>query len=313
MGQLPAFPDFAPLDISHREVIDAALAAEPPEVSELNFAEIFAWRGVRQTRISDLDGALCLFITRHGKHCFYPPLLAPKPVATMRRMLLWLREQGEEGFVYGLTGRQAGDAEAAGGFAAEEDPDNADYVYRTQDLVLLPGHKYDGKRNHLRNFARSYDFSYAEIDPGSLPEVIEFQRRWFAERGRPDLPGLAAEDQAVRELLRHYDDLPVIGATIRIDGRIEAFAVGSQLNQDTAMVIAEKANSGIRGLYQAMNQMFCENTLSRYAWVNREQDAGDVGLRRAKLSYYPHHMVAKYRVAMGQRGETRDSMPRRHP
>jgi hypothetical protein len=300
MGQLPAFPDFAPLDISHRDTIDEALAAEPPEVSELNFAEIFAWHSVRNTRISDLDGAVCLLVTRHGKRCFCPPLRAREPAAAMRRMLLWLREQGEEGFVYGLTGRQAADAEATGELVAEEDMDNADYVYRTQDLILLPGHKYDGKRNHIHNFVLGYQFNYAGIDPRSIPEVIDFQRRWFAERGRTDLPTLAAEDQAVHELLRHYEDLPVIGATIRIDGRIEAFAVGSRLNQDTAVVIAEKATAEIRGLYQAMNQMFCENALSRYTWVNREQDTGDAGLRRAKLSYYPHHMVAKYRVRLAK-------------
>jgi hypothetical protein len=200
--------------------------------------------------------------------------------------------------VYGLTGRQAADAEATGELVAEEDLDNADYVYRAQDLIHLPGRKYDGKRNHIRNFVRSYDFAYSALDSRTLPEVIDFQRRWFAGRGRSELPGLAAEDQAVQELLRHYEDLPVTGAIIRVDGRIEAFAIGSRLNQDTAMVIAEKANSEIRGLYQAMNQMFCENTLSGYTWVNREQDAGDPGLRRAKLSYYPHHMVAKYRVRL---------------
>jgi hypothetical protein len=300
MGLLPAFPDFAPLDVSHRGTIDDALATEQPEVSELNFAEIFAWHGVRQTQISDRDGALCLFITRHGKRCFYPPLRAREPAAAMRSMLLWLREQGEEGFVYGLTGRQAATAEATGELVAEEDPDNADYVYRTQDLIHLPGHKYDGKRNHIRNFVRSYDFAYAEIEPRTLPEVVDLQRRWFASRGRSDLPGLAAEDQAVHDLLLHYQDLPVTGATIRVDGRIEAFAIGSQLNRDTALVIAEKANSEIRGLYQAMNQMFCEKALSRYAWVNREQDAGEAGLRRAKLSYCPHHMVAKYRVRLAR-------------
>jgi hypothetical protein len=218
----------------------------------------------------------------------------------MRRMLWWLREQGEEGFVYGLTGRQAADAETSGELVAEEDPDNADYVYRTQDLIRLPGRKYDGKRNHIRNFIRSYDFAYAAIDPQSLPAVIDFQRRWFAGSGRSDLRSLAAEDQAVHELLHHFWDLPVVGASIRVDGRIEAFAVGSQLNPDTAIVIAEKANSEIRGLYQVMNQMFCENTLPGYAWVNREQDAGDAGLRRAKLSYCPHHMVAKYRVRLAK-------------
>jgi hypothetical protein len=299
-GRLPAFPDFTHLAISHRDVITSALAAEQPQVSELNFAEMFAWRGVRQTQISELDGSVCLLITRHGKRCFYPPLQARQPVTVMRRMLLWLREQGEDGFVYGLTGRQAADAEATDTLMVEEDRDNADYVYQAQDLIRLPGKRYDGKRNHIHNFMRSYDFTYAPLEVQEIPEVIEFQSRWFAARGRPEPAGLTAENQAVHELLRHFGDLPVLGATIRVDGRIEAFAISSELNRDTAMVIAEKGNPEIRGIYQAINQMFCEAMLSRYAWVNREQDAGDEGLRRAKLSYSPHHMVAKYRVRLAR-------------
>jgi uncharacterized protein len=300
IGQISAFPDFVRLNVSHRGLMDDALRAEQPEVSELNFAEILAWSGGRQTQISDLHGALCLFAFRHGKRCFLPPIGARDPAATMRRLLLWLREQGEEGFVYGLTGRQAEEAEAAGGFEVEEDPDNADYVYTTQDLVHLPGHRYDGKRNHIHNFVRGYDFTYAALDERMVAEVIDFQRRWFIERGRPDLPGLAAENQAMLDLLQHFDDLPVMGAVIRIDGRIEAYTVAAELNRHTAMVIAEKANPAIRGIYQAINQMFCEERLALYTWVNREQDAGDLGLRRAKLSYIPHHMVAKYRVRLSR-------------
>jgi uncharacterized protein len=302
IGQLPAFPDFVRLDISHRERIDEVLAALQPEVSELNFAEIFAWSRVRQTQISELDGAMCLHILRHGKRCFYPPIGARDPAAAMRRMLLWLRESGDDGFVYGLTDGQAAQAEATGALIAEEDPDNADYVYQAHDLIHLPGHRYDGKRNHIHNFTKAYDFAYAELDARAVPEAIDFQRRWFAERSRFDLPGLAAENQAVNELLRHFGDLPVTGATLRVDGRIEAFAIASELNRETAMVIVEKANPEMRGIYQAINQMFCENTLSRYSWINREQDAGDAGLRRAKLSYHPHHMVAKYKVRLAKVG-----------
>src|SRR5208283_2796652 len=193
MGHLPAFPHFAPLDISHQGTIEDALAVEPPEVSELNFAETFAWHEVRQTRLSDLGGAICLFITRYGRRCFYPPLGAHEPAAAMRTMLLWLRAQGEEGYVYGLTGRQAAVAAASGELLAEEDPDNADYVYRTQDLIHLPGHNYDGKRNHIRNFTRSYRFAYAALEPRALPEVIDFQRQWFA--GRRHSPGHRGEGQ----------------------------------------------------------------------------------------------------------------------
>jgi hypothetical protein len=299
-GMLPGFPDFVRLSLAHRGLIDDAFVAAQPEVSELSFAELFAWSGVRKTQVSEVDGGVCAYILRHGKRCFIPPVGARDLAGAMHRMLTWLRQQGEDGSVYGLTDVQASLAEASGLLVAEEDPDNADYVYKVQDLIKLPGHKYDGKRNHINHFLRNNEFSFSPLRFENIPEVITFENRWYTERHRTELPGLAAENQAVHELLQNYRDLPVEGAFIRIGGQIEAFAISSELNRDTAVVIAEKANPEIRGLYQAINQMYCERVLSRFTWVNREQDAGDLGLRRAKLSYHPHHMVAKYRVRLRQ-------------
>jgi uncharacterized protein len=297
-GLLPAFPAFALLSLDHKEAIEDAFRKAQPEVSELSFPELFAWRGVRQTQVFEVDGGVCAYLLRHGKRCFCPPVGAREPVQAMHRMLTWLRQQGENGLVYALTDEQARLAEASGLLVAEEDPDNADYVYRVQDLIELPGHKYDGKRNHINYFLRNNEYSFSPLRQADIPEVIEFEKRWYEHRHRTEIPGLAAENQAVHELLHNYRDLPVEGAAIRIGGRIEAFAVSAELNRDTAVVIAEKANPEIRGLYQTINQMYCERMLSRFTWVNREQDAGDPGLRRAKLSYNPHHRVAKYRVRL---------------
>jgi hypothetical protein len=298
MTSLPEFPAFAPLDISHRGAVEPILAADPPEVSELNFAELFAWRGVRQTRITRLADSICMLAIRHDRRCFYPPVGGQDHPAVMRELLRWLRAQGEDGFVYGLTGAQAGRAAAAGGLRAVEDPDNADYVYRSTDLIHLAGHRYDGKRNHIRRFVRDYDFDFAPLDPSGLPEVMDFQHRWCAARGCAGEPALRDENRAVLELLEHFGQLDVRGATLRVEGAIQAFSVASPLNRDTALVVVEKANPELRGIYQAFNQMFCEKMLARYTWVNREQDAGDPGLRRAKLSYGPDHMVAKYRILL---------------
>jgi hypothetical protein len=300
LGLLPAFPDFAQLSLAHGDAIEQLFLDAQPEVSELSYPELFAWRGVRNTQVSEIDGGLCAYLLRHGKRCFIPPVGAKDPVNAMHRMLTWVREQGEEGLVYALTDVQARQAETSGLFVAEEDPDNADYVYRAQDLIDLPGHKFDGKRNHINYFLRNNEFSFSRLRPEDLAEVIDFENRWYSQRHRTELPGLAAENQAVHELLHNYRDLPVEGAVIRIGGRIEAFTVSGELNRDTAVVIAEKANPEVRGLYQAINQMYCERVLSRFTWVNREQDAGDLGLRRAKLSYNPHHMVSKYRVRLRQ-------------
>ena len=90
--------------------------------------------------------------------------------------------------------------------------------------------------------------------------------------------------------------LPLIGCAIIIDGGIEAFSIGERLNQETANIHFEKANSAIDGLYQLVNQWFCQRELMDYKYVNREQDLGIPGLRKAKQSYHPSHMVNKYTV-----------------
>jgi hypothetical protein len=301
MSTLPDFPVFAPLDVTHRAVVEGLIAERQPEVSELNFSEIFAWHGVRQTQITQLGDSVCMLVSRHGRSCFYPPLGGTDHPAVMRQLLTWLRERGQpnsDGFVYGLTEPEAKAAVESSGLVAMGDPDNADYVYRAVDLIRLAGHKYDGKRNHIRNFVRNYDFALEPIQLAELPEIREFQRRWCEARGCAHDPSLQAENRAVQELLQHFGELDVHGATLRIDGQIQGFTLASRLNQETALVIVEKANPEFRGIYQSLNQMFAEKMLSGYTWINREQDAGDEGLRRAKLSYHPHHMVSKYKVKL---------------
>ncbi len=298
MSALPNFPEFVPLDVTHRAVLDPLIAQRQPEVSELNFAEIFAWHSVRQTQITQLGGTICMHILRYGRRYLYPPLGDGDHPAIMRQLLTWLRDQGDDGFVYGLTGSEAEAAVAAGGMVAVEDPDNADYVYRAADLIQLAGHKYDGKRNHIRNFVRNYDFALTPIQLADVPDVQEFQRRWCEARGCAHEPSLQAENRAVQELLQHFGELDVHGATLRIDGQIQGYTLASALNRDTALIIVEKANPEFRGIYQSINQMFAEKMLGGCSWINREQDAGDEGLRRAKLSYHPHHLVAKYKVKL---------------
>jgi hypothetical protein len=121
---------------------------------------------------------------------------------------------------------------------------------------------------------------------------------WCNLRQCDIVPGLAAENYAVRETFLHYNKLNVMGGAILIEDRIEAFTIAEQLNENTAVVHFEKANPDITGLYQVINQWFCAKTLSRYTNVNREQDLGVPGLRRAKMSYHPVDFVKKYKVTL---------------
>lgn len=95
-------------------------------------------------------------------------------------------------------------------------------------------------------------------------------------------PGLKDEGEAIRVILENYEVLPLLGVIIYVDGSLEAFTIGEQLNRDTAVIHIEKANPNIKGLYQLINNWFCKNHLKEFKWVNREQDLGIPGLRRAR-------------------------------
>ena len=103
----------------------------------------------------------------------------------------------------------------------------------------------------------------------------------------------AAEDGALREAVAHLDEIGFFGGVVVLDGRVQALTIGERLNLNTGAVHFEKANPAIRGLYQVINQSFCERSLVSFEFVNRGQDVGEPGLRRAKEGYHPHHFVEK--------------------
>ena len=174
------------------------------------------------------------------------------------------------------------------------DRDNSDYVYLTRDLIQLSGNKYHRKKNHLNQFTKKHVFEYRELTVELVECFLEMQEGWCQLRECTEKPDLLAEDYAIREALTRFEELEYQGGAILMNSRVQAFSLGEPLNGDTAVIHVEKANPDIPGLYAAINQLFCSNAWSHLTYVNREQDMGLEGLRKAKESYYPHHMVNKY-------------------
>jgi hypothetical protein len=111
------------------------------------------------------------------------------------------------------------------------------------------------------------------------------------------------ELEAIREALTNFSALKFQGGVILIDNKVEAFTLGELLNNQTAVVHIEKANPEIKGAYAIINQQFCEKTWHNIPYINREQDLGESGLRQAKLSYSPDHMVEKYSIKLADKSE----------
>ncbi|MCI8608933.1 MAG: DUF2156 domain-containing protein [Firmicutes bacterium] len=180
-----------------------------------------------------------------------------------------------------------------------------DYIYLRSELVELKGRKYHQKKNHLNYFERNYEYTYEEIRPDTVKEVLEFLERINDERVQ-EMPEdwqhiLMLETKAIEELLTFVGTGKLLTGVIRIGGVIEAVTIGEYARtnrHDSVLVHVEKAQGEIRGLYQAINHEFCRHLPEDVIFINREEDMGMENLRQAKLSYKPYMMGEKYSAVL---------------
>jgi hypothetical protein len=180
-----------------------------------------------------------------------------------------------------------------------EDRGNWDYLYSVTDLIELKGNRYHKKKNLLHQFKKNYDYTYVPLEAQYLDRARAMQQDWCTWRDCESVELLDAENRAIARVLDNWDSLiGSKGGGLVVDGSLVAYTVGEELMQNTVVVHFEKGDTAYKGVYQAINQMFLENTAGDYQFVNREQDLDDEGLRKAKMSYSPVDFVRKYRVTL---------------
>lgn len=168
-----------------------------------------------------------------------------------------------------------------------------DYIYRTEDLANLIGNAYHGKKNHINAFSRKHAWQYEPLTDDNVEEVEALSAEWCREKGNCQDDSLASERCAIRRLLKYREMLSVVGGLIRVDGKAVAFTLGSPINESVFDVHVEKALPAYAGAYAVINREFAK-TLKNYRYLNRENDMGIEGLRRAKASYRPEILLKKY-------------------
>lgn len=292
------------ISICDKKTFDGFFKQADLDVSELNFTNFFMWRDYYKIRFRILNDFLCIisFMEPEEPFCFFP-VGDYSNVEGLKCTIMILRDYfSEMGWSFKfkrVSPEQLAAMQSAGlEFSSSEDRDNFDYVYTVKSLSTLAGKKLDGKRNHINKFKKLYTFEYKEIDASNLDACREILEKWCIQRDYTQSQSLIAERKANFDLLDNYDKLKLKGAIIFVDGVPEAFTVGEQLNSRTAVIHIEKANGEIQGLYPLVNQQFVANQWSELEFVNREQDLGLEGLRKAKLSYNPAMLVEKYTVEL---------------
>ncbi len=181
---------------------------------------------------------------------------------------------------------------------AEGDRDGFDYVYNSADLAELKGKKYHSKRNHLNRFYEN-DWSFEPITAANIPDCVSVLDQWLAANSTEPDADKQTEAAVVRESLDHFAALGYYGGLLRVSGEPQAFTFGEKSSEDTFVVHAEKALLNYQGAYTAVNCEFAKTIAGQYRYINREEDAGSPGLRKAKLSYHPAFMEEKYFVTFG--------------
>lgn len=299
LESIPEFPETVPLELAHRPALEALLADQQPRVSELTFTNLYIWRHAYGAAVTRLGEVVCVLSLRPDPEDSFllPPLGSAAGVAQVREVLAWM---AHEGHAPRLARASRSELQRLGiseeEFTLTPDRDNWDYVYRVQDLIDLPAERYPDKARHYDQFARRFRFEYQPLTPDLAPACQELQDLWCDEKHCDLYASLRAESQAVKEVLQRLPELPVTGGVILVRGRVQAFALGEPLNQDTVVIHIEKATPELHGAFQVINREFLRHAWANFTYVNREQDVGDPGLRQAKESYLPATMVEKFIV-----------------
>ncbi len=285
----PSFPEFKLVGLDDRDFINDLTTRLPAEACEANFANLFIWRHFEHSKLSLIHGNLCILCEPPSEPAYFlPPIGETLIRETVEASLAFAPRLSRvpESFVLNH----------GAGLRCEPDRDNYDYVYRVDDLIHLKGRKFDGKRNRIRKFERNHAFNYLKIRPQHLGDCLRLADQWLESKSANDPATSTVWKSVIRETCDNFEELGLAGGAIVLGGKIAAFSIGGKLTSDTAVIHIEIVRPGYDGLNQLMNREFVRNEWSNYLYVNREQDNGIPGLRRAKLSYHPHHLVKKYDI-----------------
>lgn len=184
-------------------------------------------------------------------------------------------------------------------FEVIEQEDLKDYLYDGEALRTLSGKKLHKKKNNLNSFIKTYEgrFEYRRLSCEDRYDVWRLLDRWRDNKGERVENHMDYEVWGIHEILKNCGVLAIRMGGVYIDGELEAFTIGSyNAFENMAVIHIEKANPEIRGLYQYINQQFLLHEFPEVPLINREDDLGIEGLRKAKMSYNPCGFARKYLV-----------------
>ncbi|MDR1500253.1 MAG: phosphatidylglycerol lysyltransferase domain-containing protein [Tannerellaceae bacterium] len=292
---------FKAISVAEREAITSFTMKSPYQNCDFSFANMCSWRFLYNSEYAIVDQMLLIRFWIEDD--VRPVYMCPVGEGDFSVAIGLLEEDslsmGHPLRMLGITpaGKKVIEEAFPGGFRFIPNRDYFDYIYLREDLINLQGKKYQPKRNHINKFNKLYRYEYLPITPELVSECLILECKWYkANRTDEDAQELSHERRSLTFALQNAEGLGLTGGAICVDGQIAAFSFGSPINGNTFGVHVEKGDIRYDGIYSVMNREFASRVPSRYIYMNREEDLGIPGLRKAKESYRPAILLEKNTV-----------------
>lgn len=283
------------LTLADKDLFERFFIKYPQEISEYTFTNLYMWNHKYNIRYDIIDDCLCMA----SNNIILPPVGPSENIlSAFDKFYKLLKNDYNDISLERFDNNTSCKISETYGINMILDENNSDYLYNTCDLINLSGRKYHSKKNHINKFIKTYDYTLENLDSNNINECLKFTENWVSSKNINENPGIVSEFDAIKKIFDNYNHFNNIkGIVLRIEGKIEAYTFGEKLNPYTAVTHIEKANADIQDAYAFINMSFAK-IMSEFKYINREQDLGLPGLRKAKKSYHPIRMINKFKGIM---------------
>lgn len=297
--------DWKTLTPEDKEVFAPYYEYEQSNCCDMSFANNVLWAPFYDVEFAILEDMVVFLSKRHGYSVSMPMAKDEASQKNLPKVMLILEdffEQMGQAFHMHLVTKEKFkllEQLFPGKYSIEYDRDAADYVYEVEQMISLAGKKFHGKRNHINKFKENNPrWSYEKLTDENLEECLQMAEEWKKMNLCGEKGGKHAEFCVTRRALKNYKELGLKGGVLRDVSSVIGFTLGEELNRNMFVVHIEKAFAHVQGAYPMINQQFLIHEASKYQYVNREDDTGAEGLRKAKMSYYPVFLQEKGNVTI---------------
>nr|WP_312576620.1 phosphatidylglycerol lysyltransferase domain-containing protein [Sedimentibacter sp.] len=293
------------MTLEDNEIINKFVDKDYVESYEYLFSSLYMWRKLNSVKYAIIDEALVIEKNEEGKGTFYAKPLNYKK-ENLVNLIEILMERNENytdrEYLFGDVDQNfVDDLNEYTDYKVEvkEDVDDFEYVYKTSDLIELRGKKYHGKKNHVNTFEKTYRYEIKTITTEEvIKDCLELLHRWHEEVLKTVDKEMCMEIDAIKDIFVELQHLNLESIAIYVDGKLAGFSVGERINDKLAVIHVERGELEYKGIYSFINRKFLMESFSDTEFVNRQEDTGNEGLRKAKQSYHPSNMVKKYLVRL---------------